>query len=62
VIQVCPGLGAHRPAEALVQLRLVKPPVSVVLGELVGDLGPLGIGDSHGGIGGALARSGSPRP
>ena len=56
--QVGLGLGAHRPAEPLVQLGLVEAAVPVVLGQLVGDLGPLGVGDSHAGIGGALARSG----
>jgi hypothetical protein len=60
--QVGLGLGPHRQAEALVQFGLVETPVPVVLGQLVGDLGPFGVRDSHGGIGDALARSVPPRP
>ena len=59
--QVGVGLGAHRPAEALIELRLVEAPVPVVLGQLVGDLGPLGIRNSHRGIG-ARARAVPPCP
>ena len=58
--QVGVGLGAHRLAQALVQFRLVETPVPVVLGQLVGDLGPFGVRNSHGGIRGALARSRTP--
>ena len=60
--QVGVGLGAHRPAEALIELRLVEAPLPVVLGQLVGDLGPVGVRDSHGGIRGTLARPVPPCP
>ena len=62
-VQVGPGLGAHRPAQPVVQLGLVEPAVPVVLGEAVRHLGPVGIGHPHEGVSGrAAARVVSPPP
>jgi hypothetical protein len=46
-VQVGAGLGAHGPADALVELGLVKTAGAEVLGQAVGDRLPLGVGNPH---------------
>ena len=46
-VQVGAGLGAHGPADALVELGLVKTAGAEVLGQAVGDRLALGVGNPH---------------
>ena len=46
-VQVGAGLGAHGPADTLVELGLVKTAGAEVLGQAVGDRLPLGVGNPH---------------
>src|SRR5487761_1825279 len=48
--QVGAGLGPHRLIDALVELGLVEAAVAVVLGQPVGDLRALGVGDPQVGL------------
>src|SRR5262249_31790739 len=54
-VQVRLRLGLHRPVEALVELLLVEPPVPVVLGQAVGDLRALSVGNPQVWVGPARA-------
>jgi hypothetical protein len=56
--EVLVGLGFHGLVEALVELRLVQPPVPVVPGQQVGHLGALGVGDPEVGVAGTAAGGG----
>jgi hypothetical protein len=53
--QVRPGLGAHGPPDAIVELGLVQAAGGEVLGQAVGDLLALGVGDAQ-----VLVRIGGP--
>jgi predicted DNA-binding transcriptional regulator YafY len=57
-VQVGVGLGLHGLVQALVELGLVQPPVAVVLGQQVGHVGPLGVGNPQAGVAGAAAGGG----
>ena len=46
-VQVGAGLGAHGPADALVELGLVETAGAEVLGQAVGDRLALGVGNPH---------------